>query len=163
MEVLYRSKGISKTAVAKKVISIIVCLILAFVLIMIGSSKTKGSSQMISVGGGAARSVSLEKNRYSAEEQQGFAALALMAGLLAVIDAGLLAGCRISWTEIHTDSVQGSCMGKSVSYPLAEITQISEFGNYLIVAGSAGKIVLVVDDPKKTHKLLNKLVRQQKR
>lgn len=162
MDVLYRSKGISKAAVTKKLVSIVLCLVLAFSLVIIGSSKTKGPSQMVSIGGGTAQSISLERSRFSAEEQKGFAALALVSGLIAIIDAGLLAGSRISWIEIYRDSINANCMGKSVSYSIEEITQISEFGDYLIISGSSGKVALITDNPKKVHKLLDKLVRQQK-
>lgn len=161
MRALYRSRGISKAAVAKKLLSIAVCVILAVVLIMLAGSKTEGPSKMYSIGGGPASSISLEKDRFSDEAQQGLATLACVLALMALIDAVLLGLYKISWTEIYSDSIRANYMGKTVSYYIADITQISEMAGHLIISGSGGRIGLITQNPKRVHKLLEDLLMQQ--
>lgn len=154
MNVLYSSKGISKGATKKKLISIIVCLVIAFAMIIIGSSKTKGPSQLISVGGGSAHRVSFDKNRFSADQQKAMAALSLGFGMVALFDAALLAGCRVSWTEITETTIKGSYMGKTVSCSMSDVKKISQFGEHLFIEGPAGKFGLITEDPKKAREII---------
>lgn len=163
MEILYQSKGISKKTITKRMISIVLCLVMMAVLIAVGSSKVEGPAQNISVGGGSSKIIRQERSRFSAEEQKGIVTLAVVFGLVALADAGLLAGARTSWLEVRTDSINANSMGKTVSYAIHEITKISKLDDYLIISGTGGTAILVAEDPDKAQKLISRQMKLLKR
>lgn len=153
MEVLYRSKGISKQAFTAKCISIAICLAVAIFLCFLGGSKVDGPTQVVSIGG-QMKHISLERSRFSGEQQQVMMVIVFMLGLYAVVDAVLLALYRQSWTEIYKDRIKACYMGKTVNYPMADITKISELKGHLIIEGASGKAGFIAEDPKRARRIV---------
>ena len=158
MDIMYRSRGVSQTAVWKRLIAIIIFLVLTFSMFFIGSAKTKGPAQTVSIGGGPIQTIRLSKDKYSPDEQKVFAVLAITFALLAVAEGCLLGGACVSSTEITWNSIRGNTMGKTVSYPITNITKVSRYGDYIFISGTSGTAVLIVADPARVHELLSKLI-----
>lgn len=158
MDILYRSQGVSQAAVRKRLIAILIFLVLTFSLFSIGSAKTKGPAQTVSIGGGSSQTIRFSKDKFSPDEQKAFAVLAITFALLALAEGCLLGGARISSTEITRESAHGNTMGKTVSYPIANITQVSRYGDYIFISGTSGTAVLIAEDPARVHELLSKLI-----
>ena len=157
MEVLYSSKGISKAAATKKIISIIICVALMIGFFIFSESKVKGRTQNVSIGG-QYTSITLDKYRFSSEERKAVAGIGMAFGIMAIFDAALLGLCRVSWTEICRDKIKGSFMGKTASYSTEDITNATVFGNYLILDGKFGKASLIVQDPKQARKVIDEIL-----
>lgn len=157
MEVLYRSKGISKAAATKKLVSVIISLALMVGLIIYAGSEVKGKTQAIP-NNGKISYVRFNENRFSAEEQKGIVGIGFVFGIMAIIDAATLGLSRTSWTEIHKDTIKGSFMDKTVAYPTADITKVDGYGNYLILTGKFGRGVLIVENTKAARKVIDDIL-----
>lgn len=157
MEVLYHSKGISKTAMMRKIISIVICLLLMIGLLSYAGSSVKGETHNISFGGRATR-VSFDEYRFSSDEREGISIIGFVFGIMAIIDATILGLSRKSWTEIRKDVIKGNFMGKTVSHSVADITKVSVYNSYLILTGKFGKAGLVVENPSAARKVIDELL-----
>ena len=157
MEVLYSSKGISKSAATRKIISIVVCIALMIGLLIFSQSKVEGKRQNISFGG-VSSSISFDEYRFTKEERKGIDAIGYAFGIVAIIDAAILGLSKKSWTEIHRDVIIGNFMSKTVSCSVSEITNASVSGNYLVVTGAFGKVRLIVDNATEARRILDNLL-----
>lgn len=157
MDVLYSSKGISKTAVTKKAISIVLCLIIMIGLIIYSQSKVKGRTHNVSLGG-QFTSISFDEYRFSSSERKGVTTIGFLFGVFAIFDAATLGLSRTSWVEIRKDTVKGNFMGKTVSCAISDISNVSSYSNYLILTGKQGVTMLVAENPKNARAVLDSLL-----
>ena len=160
MDVLYSSKGFSKSVTARKIVSIIICLIVMVTMIFYAQSKVKGPRQNVVIGGinGTYTHYQSTKFRFSSDERQSITILGFAFGIVAVADAAVLGLNRTSWTEIRKDRIKGNFMGKTISYPVSEIKNVSTFGDFLIINGSAGTTGLITENPKRAREVIDKLL-----
>lgn len=158
---MYKSKGISKKAFKKILISIIVDCIIACTFIFLANSKVDGPKQLISIGGvGNAQYVSLEQDRFDDETQEILAKIGVIFFLWAGVEAVMIAMYGVSWTEIYTDKIQANYMNKIISYPIENVTSVTEAGNKVKITGSAGNISIVVENPKQATEILKSLIQR---
>lgn len=160
MDVLYCSKGISKSAMARKTVSIIICFVIMVAMIFYAQSKVKGPKQNVVIGGinGTYTQYQSTRFRFSSDERQSITILGFAFGIVAVADAAVLGLSRTSWTEIREDKIKGKFMGKTISYPISKIKNVSAFGDFLIINGSAGTTGLITENPKQARKVIDKLL-----
>lgn len=157
METLYQSKGIAKSDITKKMISIVICFVIMIGLFIFAQSEVKGKTHAIPSNGGISY-VSLNEARFSEDEQKALVILGFVFGILAVVDAATIGLGRTSWVEITQSTIKGNFMGKTVSYPITDITKVSAYNNYLIISGKFGVGVLVVQNAKTARKVINELL-----
>lgn len=160
MDILYRSKGISQSAIVKKLIAVVIFVAIFVGLMVFAGSKVSGPRETIAIGGmnGKRVTTSMTKARFSSEERTGLELLACVFAVMAAFNAIEMGLGRASWTEIRKDVIKGSFMGKTFSYPVSQIANVSSFGEYLIISGKSGKIGLVTNDPPKARKIINDLL-----
>ena len=157
---VYKSKGISKKAVKKMVISIIIDCVIAVMLIFLANSKVDGPKQSSSIGGaGSAHYVSLEQDRFDDKTQAVLASVGLVFFVSAFVEVVMIAMYKVSWTEIYTDKIQAKYINKIISYSVAGITSVTETSNKVKVKGSAGNISVIVENPKEASQLLQSIIR----
>lgn len=158
MEKLYHSKGISKAAIAGRLISVAMFVVIAISLFVLSEAKVEGPTQNISIGGGPIQQVTTERNRFTSSEQQSIIIGGFVAVIFATADAAMLVLFLRSWTDIYPDSIQANSMGKTVSCRIADITEVSVNGSRLQVSGPTGKTVLITEDPQKARKIVEDLI-----
>ena len=148
---------INEDKIVKKLISIIICFVLMAGFFIYAGSEVKGEAHAIPNNGGISY-VSFNENRFSVEEQKGLISIGFVFGIMAIIDAATLGLSRTSWVEIRSDTIKGNFMGKTVSYPIADITKVSIYSNYLIITGKFGFGTLIVENAKTARKVIDDLL-----
>lgn len=144
---------------------IAICMICAIVLIVLAGSQVEGPAQRVTIGGtmGPIQNIRLPVDRFSGETQRTMNVVADVFFAIAAVTVGLLVLYQKSWTEIYSDSVRACSMGKTVDYPIENITKIENYLGLVQVDGTAGKVILVTRDARKALKILEKLIFERKR
>lgn len=163
MEVLYQSKGISKSALITKLVSITLSLVIAIGLLTLAASKVTGPMQTSVIGGLNGYHVTTRPThyRFDSEERKGIESISYFFAVVALIDVVQLAIAQTSWIEIRSDAVHGGFAGKTISCPTNRITSVTSFGNCMIISGTFGKSLLIAKNQKMAINTLNSLLMER--
>lgn len=144
---VYESKGIGKTAMVSKIVSVVLFAITALFFFH-AADEAKYSIRAWSYALQTGNSLS---SNYS------------IMGTFFIIGAigeliVLVLYC-ISWTKIDSVSITASCMGLTRSYQISDITSVRTlFGVFVFIHGNSGTRRIIVDDPKRVQGILESMI-----
>ena len=145
-QVVYESKGIGKTAMVVKIVSMVLCTITALFFFH-AADEAKYSIRAWS---------------YALQTGTSLSSIYSTIGTLFIIGAivdliGLVLYC-ISWAKIDRSSITASCIGLTRSYQISDITSVRAFGSFVFIHGNSGTRRIIVDDPKKVQGILESMI-----
>ena len=144
---VYESKGIGKTAMVVKIVSMVLCAITALFFFH-AADEAKYSIRAWS---------------YALQTGISLSSIYSTIGTLFIIGAivdliGLVLYC-ISWAKIDRSSITASCMGLTRSYQISDITSVRAFGCFFVfIHGNSGTRRIIVDDPKRVQGILESMI-----
>ena len=143
---VYESKGIGKTAMVSKIVSVVLFAIIALFFFH-AADEAKYSIRAWS---------------YALQTGTSLSSIYSTIGTLFIIGAivdliGLVLYC-ISWAKIDRSSITASCIGLTRSYQISDITSVRAFGSFVFIHGNSGTRRIIVDDPKKVQGILESMI-----
>ena len=145
--VVYESKGIGKTAMVSKIVSVVLFAIIALFFFHAADEakySIRAWSYALQTGNSLSSNYSIMGTFFMIGAIGEFIVLVLYC---------------ISWTKIDSVGITASCMGVRQSYQISDITSVRTlFGIFVFIHGNSGTRRIIVDDPKRVQGILESMI-----